>query len=81
MLIATDVLLVISLVVLTSLIIYTRGHRNYSKTHKYVYVLFCMLLFNHIAIGKDCTDCFGILDFSCINHVAQLLQGVYFYID
>lgn len=42
----TDVLLFVSLVVLTILIIYTRAHKKASKTHKYVYVLFCMLLFH-----------------------------------
>ena len=34
---------------------------------------FIGLLFNHITISKNCTDCFGILDFPGINHVAQLL--------
>ena len=34
---------------------------------------FVGLLFNHITISKNCTDCFGILDFPGINHVAQLL--------
>lgn len=43
-----------------------------------VYILwlahyFVGLLFNHITISKNCTDCFGILDFPGINHVAQLL--------
>lgn len=34
---------------------------------------FVGLLFNHITISKNCTDCFGILDFPGINHVAQFL--------
>ena len=40
---------------------------------------FVGLLFNHITISKNCTDCFGILDFSSFFYVAQLLKDVYYY--
>lgn len=46
----TDILLFISLVVLTSLIIYTRSTKSTSKTHKYIYIFFCMLLFHIVCM-------------------------------
>lgn len=53
--------------------LYTYYYKTQATGINILWLELFVYLFNHIAVGKDCTDCFGILDFPCINHVAQLL--------